>query len=829
MSAPEIGRPAGERDRDAGDTLLEILISVAILGIVGAALIGGFLIAISNTSVYRAVADADTVLRTAVDSITTNMQQNPSAAFSCTPQPNFATSSIYNPSLPAGFTESTPTVEYWVSGTASATCSADAPQLISLAVTYKSASAHSTSKNSATFAVNDPQAAPTPNNNSATQLAFLSSGGPSDTTAGGPIPNQPLVAVEDAAGHIVTTDLSPVTLTITAGSGTPGAQLENCTGTEFYGVVNFKGCEIDVAGSGYTLTATDPGLTSATSPTFTVNPGPAATLVFSQSPVTTSGNEAAKVGVAFGRQPVATLLDAYGNIATLDASTVALSITSGTGTPGANLTCNPANNQQPASSGLATFSGCSIDTAGTGYTLTATDASDGLTATSIAFRIDAGPPAKLVFTTEPGGTITGGSAFPNQPVVTIEDAGGHTVTSDNSSVDLTITPNSGAPGAALTCSSNPAAASSGVATFSGCSINTAASGYTLTATDATDGLTVTSSGFVVGVGPAAQLIFTTEPGGTITAGSAFAIQPVVTIKDAGGNTVTSDTSTVALAITAGTGTSGASLTCNPSSNRQAATAGVATFSGCAINKSGSGYTLTATDATDGLTVTSSSFPVSAGAAVKLVFTTEPGGTITGGTAFPTQPIVTIEDAGGNTVTSNTSTVKLTLNPPTGITGATLTCNPSNDQQAATAGVATFSGCAINKAATGYTITATDGTLTATTSVTLTVGVGPAAQLVFTQEPGNASGTGQALSTQPQVTIEDAGGNTETGNTSSVTLTLNPPSGVSHARLTCSSNPLSATNGVATFSNCSVNKAGNGFTLTATDGTLTSATSTAFNV
>ena len=45
---------------------------------------------------------------------------------------------------------------------------------------------------------------------------------------------------------------------------------------------------------------------------------------------------------------------------------------------------------------------------------------------------------------------------------------------------------------------------------------------------------------------------------------------------------------------------------------------------------------------------SSAFNVS-NTASKLVFTTSPGGTITGGTSFSTQPVVTVQDSNGNTV------------------------------------------------------------------------------------------------------------------------------------------------------------------------------------
>ena len=77
----------------------------------------------------------------------------------------------------------------------------------------------------------------------------------------------------------------------------------------------------------------------------------------------------------------------------------------------------------------------------------------------------------------------------------------------------------------------------------------------------------------------------------------------------------------------------------------------------------------------------------------------------------------------------------------------------------------------------------------------------------------------------QVSIEDANGNVVTGNTSTVTLTL------SSGTFASGSNTATAvaSGGVATFGSLSINTAGTGYTLTATDGSLTGATSSSFNV
>jgi len=151
------------------------------------------------------------------------------------------------------------------------------------------------------------------------------------------------------------------------------------------------------------------------------------------------------------------------------------------------------------------------------------------------------------------------------------------------------------------------------------------------------------------------------------------------------------------------------LTCT--TNPKSAVSGVASFAGCKIDKAGT-YTLTAT--ASGLTsAVSASFTISVGTATKLAFATSPSGA-TGGTVFVTQPVVAIQDAGGNTVTSSTASVSLTITTPA---GATLTCTAN--PKSAVSGVASFAGCKIDKAGT-YTLTATASGLTTAISTSFTI-------------------------------------------------------------------------------------------------------------
>ena len=104
--------------------------------------------------------------------------------------------------------------------------------------------------------------------------------------------------------------------------------------------------------------------------------------------------------------------------------------------------------------------------------------------------------------------------------------------------------------------------------------------------------------------------------------------------------------------------------------------------------------------------------------------------------------------------------------------------------------------------------------------------GEPAMLAFTVQPGGAT-AGQPFATQPQVTIEDAGGNPVTADTSTVTLSLGAGAG---ALTGCSANTVE---GVASFSGCAITDAGTADQLTANDTddsvALTGTSSTLFAV
>ena len=103
---------------------------------------------------------------------------------------------------------------------------------------------------------------------------------PAGATAGAAFTTQPVVAVLDTYGENDNSYTGPVTLGITSGSGTRGAVLSGTlTVNAVDGVASFTDLSINVAGSGYSLTATSGGLAPAVSANFSVAAAPATTAV----------------------------------------------------------------------------------------------------------------------------------------------------------------------------------------------------------------------------------------------------------------------------------------------------------------------------------------------------------------------------------------------------------------------------------------------------------------------------------------------------------------------------------------------------------------------
>jgi putative cell wall-binding protein len=285
---------------------------------------------------------------------------------------------------------------------------------------------------------------------------------------------------------------------------------------------------------------------------------------------------------------------------------VTFSITSGTGTPGAVLTCagtgtNGDTFAFTAQTSPVAANGCSINEDGTGYTLTASEAPQGGTAVSSpGFNVTGGA-TQLQFTAAPTSTPAG-QILSGSLSVELEDMHGNIVNTGTQSTDtISIQIASGPPGATLTCAPRPA--SGGSVGFFSCTINKVGL-YTLEATDLTNPFISPAfssplfAAIPITPGPETQLAFTTSPAlnSTVPLGpGTFPI--VVAVEDAFGNVETGDsTDAITVAFAPGGNPGAATLTC-PDANVLTVTAGVANFSapGCAISATGTGYQLEATD------------------------------------------------------------------------------------------------------------------------------------------------------------------------------------------------------------------------------------------
>src|SRR5205814_1931684 len=206
---------------------------------------------------------------------------------------------------------------------------------------------------------------------------------------------------------------------------------------------------------------------------------------------------------------------------------------------------------------------------------------------------------------------TAGAALSPAVTVKVEDQFGNVATSDTSTVAMAAS----GPAGFDAGSSTSGAAAGGVGTSEHRRVEKAGS-YDLSASDGKITATEESSCYTMRPAAASRVVFGQQPTDA-TAGAALSPAVTVKVEDQFGNVVTSDTSTVAMAVASGPGGFDAGSTTSV-----AAVGGVATFSNLKLDAAGS-YTLSATDGTLAGTGASSSFTISPAAASQVVFGQQP--------------------------------------------------------------------------------------------------------------------------------------------------------------------------------------------------------------
>jgi streptogramin lyase len=288
-------------------------------------------------------------------------------------------------------------------------------------------------------------------------------------TAGSPFT---IVITDDYTSGPTDTEFNgSVSLALASNPGTPVATVSASNG-----VATFTGLTLDTVGSDYVYQATGGDLAVSTS-AISVVPGAA-----SSFKVTTEPPTQVTAGEKFGF--VVTAYDAYNNVATGFSGTLTAAIlhdpTGGLASLGGSLNA-------PATNGVATFSQLTLTKAAVGYTLEASNGGASAASTG-SVTVSAAAASQLVVIAGPPASVPADGTFG----LTVEalDPYNNVAPTFNGSVSVAIAPGAN-PGSGTLAGGTNVTATSGVASFSGLSINNMANGYQLQVTG--DGFTVMTS------------------------------------------------------------------------------------------------------------------------------------------------------------------------------------------------------------------------------------------------------------------------------------------------------------------------------------------------
>jgi alpha-tubulin suppressor-like RCC1 family protein len=451
--------------------------------------------------------------------------------------------------------------------------------------------------------------------------------------------------------------------------------------------------------------------------------------------------------------------DQYGNTVTSSSASISLAI--GTNPGGASLS---GTNPVSAVSGIASFSNISLNALGTGYTLTA---GNGVltSATSSAFNITSG---KLAFTTAAVNVTAG--ACSGLVTVQAQDSSSNPV-AQGSNLTVNLSATSGTFYSSTDCSGGSTASvqiNSGQSSVS-FSFKLTLAGSDLVTAQATAMANGTQTEMITAA-TATQLAFTTQPSVSGTAAANLAVQPVAAVEDTYGNIVITANNSVTLGAFTNSGcTTAATPAIGVTTNPMTPTSGMIAFSGVNYGKATTIY-IGAT--ASGLTTAcaASSTIISAGGATQLAFTTEPSTSGTAGTSLVTSPVIVIEDAEGNVVTSASNQITLAAFTNSACTTSTGTAlNAASNPMTPTSGQASFSGVNYTKVSSIY-IGATSTGLTTACSGLVTIAPAVADHLVILAGNGESATVGTTIAVAPKIQVQDVYNNPVPGVALTFTVT-----------------------------------------------------------
>jgi type II secretory pathway pseudopilin PulG len=739
------------KDRaERGDTLIEVLMALMVLGLTALALIIAFSTSISASQRHRDIATANIVLGTASQQALAQIQENPDF-FGCQAADTTETAYVQKwttlsvaPNYGA-FTAQISSVEYW-NGTDFTSDCADDPITNPPLQVQVEVDDNGVAYANNTFVVDLPSGdlgiATDLSNGVISQTVFGGLSGESSAgTSGVPFSPQPVVDGLDSGDQVVRNNNIAFTLAL---EGNPSATISGCNSNDPNGVATFSGCVITGPAATYHVHVAAVGGIPDSDPfaqgqnansfhsianvppfwevqptdystTFTVVlAGASDKVVFTTPPAGGPSGQGLKT------QPTIKIETSLGATDTNQSSTLTLTLTGGsltgctsiygpvtTSADGETITFSEHNGSLTLAncvfSGAIFYNGTASPAGpdATNYTITASYPSAASASSQLAVSAP-GAATQLVFIQQPSG-VSGPSdtaVFPVQPQVEIEDAFGNPVYSlGGAKVTIGFDPSDTVHETLSGCTGT-VGTNTGIEVLSGCAGSAYGGNLELLATYS--GLKVDSSPFSISTA-VGSLKF--ESGTPIAgpSGSAFTTQPVVYIYDTAGNIDTGYAGSITLTSTSGSLTGCTGLTPNN---------GVVDVTTCLFSgDAGTAYQLTASVIVGGKTISalSSLFsPSQSGTATQVAFTNTVAAGATAGSLMSTQPIVRIEDSQGNVVTDSTATISLTAS------GNGIVANCTN--LTAVAGVVNVTNCTFGGAiGTSYTLTASSPGLTSGTS------------------------------------------------------------------------------------------------------------------
>ena len=343
------------------------------------------------------------------------------------------------------------------------------------------------------------------------------------------------------------------------------------------------------------------------------------------------------------------------------------------------------------------------------------------------------PAASLVVTQAAVLSASSGVPFSVQPVVQLTDVNGGNVAQPGTVVSVSMSAGGGGLGGSTTVPTG----SDGAARFKDISISGAVGTRTLVFSAA--GLKDGTATVTLLAGPVAALVVNVGNNQSSAPGTAVSIAPAVEAVDAQRNAVSGVL--VAFAVSSGGGS--ISVTSTSTGND-----GIASAARWTLGPTAGPNTLVASSA--GLApvlFSATATPV----ATKLAVTTAPSTSTPSRQLIATQPVIQLQDAGGNAVPLSGKLITVAITSGGGIlSGATSATTTGS-------GAASFSNLSIAGAAGARTLTFSSPGYTST-AASVTVLAGPPSTLVMNGGNGQSAAAGTAVAVAPSVKVTDVDGN-----------------------------------------------------------------------